>query len=214
MTEVAIPAGATATDERTILAIRNMYDPDLDFEKLVIEAGSDAFYTRGFRLVDKDWLLGVPHAIIGVTYRPGFKNKDTGVVGDYISVEAVVASEGVLNSIPVKSQLPDELNVYPNEAVIYNDGGTGVRRKLTEVFQALSLIDVGPSRKKGEVALDKPFSLWLAGQDTASSGIYDYVNADGERKPFRYVALRGLRKSEYSNEYTPAGETATTYYFG
>jgi len=105
------------------------YDPDLDFRKLALES---KYFTRGFRLLGKDALIGVPHIVIGVTYREGFPRE--GKAGDYVSVEAVVADAKTLASNPIKHQLPmppDQLSVYPNECVVYNDSGTGVRRYLT-----------------------------------------------------------------------------------
>jgi hypothetical protein len=220
VTELQIPESTVPEYVRDIPL--SVFDPDLDFDKLLEKAGKDAFYSRAFRKVSKDILVGVPHIVIGATYRQGYKNKDTGVVGDYVSLEAVVAKSAILDAIPIRSAikaarketgLSPDLEVYPNEAVIYNDGGTGVRRSITEVFQGCGIIDVGPARKVGENPLDKPYSLWLDGEDQATTGITAVPNPEtGELKPFVYVALHGLRPSTYKNEYTGDDE-ATTYYY-
>jgi len=179
------------------------YDPDLDFRKLALES---KYFTRGFRLLGKDALIGVPHIVIGVTYREGFPRE--GKAGDYVSVEAVVADAKTLASNPIKHQLPvppDQLSVYPNECVVYNDSGTGVRRYLTELFHNIGLVDVGPA--KGDASpYDKPFQLWKSGADLATTGIV----ADNDGDAFRLPVMRGLRRSDYEWE----GQPATTYYLG
>lgn len=193
-------AVSDSTAERTQLAVAGFYNPDMDFRKLALEA---QYHARGFRLVSKAELIGVPHVIVGVTYREGFPRN--GKVGDYVSVEAVVADMDTLNSIPVRSQIPQELTVFGNEPVVYNDSGTGIRRELTKVFQEAGLIDVGPPNGD-EDQYDKPYQFWTAGEELAGTGIV----ADGNGVKFRYLALRGLRRSDYESPYGPA----TTYYFG
>lgn len=189
------------------MSLYGLYNPDLDFRKLALEA---TYFSKGFRLIDdKDALIGVPHIIIGVTYREGFPRE--GTAGDYVSIEAVIADKATLDTPPVRSQLPAELVVHPNEAIVYNDSGTGIRRTLTELFHNTGLIDVGKPGKADVNVFDRPFQRWAEGGDRAATGIVATVNGE----PFRYLALRGLRRSDY--EWTdPAGNDhpATTHYFG
>lgn len=193
----------SATADRSALA--GIYNPDLDFRKLASEA---AYYSRGYKLVDKSDLIGVPHVVIAVTWRPGFPRQDK-TPGDYVSIEAIVADHDTLYSNPVKHMLPVEpenLNVFPNDMVVYNDSSTGVRRTMTELFDTLGMIDVGGARSADENPFDKPFQSWTAGQDAAQSTL----TADRDGVPFRYIAIRGLRRSDYESPYGPA----TTYYYG
>lgn len=194
--------------EESRMTLYGLYNPDLDFRKLALES---QYFSKGFRLVDnKDYLIGVPHVIIGVTYREGFPRE--GMAGDYVSIEAVVADKATLDTPPVRSQLPGELAVHPNEAIVYNDSGTGIRRTLTELFHNTGLIDVGNPGKNSDLnVFDRPFQQWVSGADRATTGIVATVNGE----PFRYLALRGLRRSDY--EWTdPSGNEhpATTHYFG
>jgi hypothetical protein len=190
--------------DATHARLAGLFDPDLDFRKLALEA---TYYARGFRLIDKDLLIGVPHVIIAVTYREGYTDKNTKITGDYVSVEAVVADADTLTLPQVSHQLPDPLLVAPNEPVVYNDGGTGIRRTLTELFHEMGIINIGNVvARKGENSFDHPMSQWVSGADRAAEGI----TATGTGEKFRYVALRGLRRSDYENEY---GE-GTTHYFG
>jgi hypothetical protein len=200
-TTVAVPEPAGATEERQIAEVAYGFDPNMDFKKLALEA---QYFAKGFRLVEsKDDLEGVPHVITAVTYRPGYTGTD-GTVSDYISLEAVVADKATLESNPVKHSLPAELHLYPNEPVVYNDGGTGIRRTMTELFHTIGLIDVGEAPAEGN-AFDKPYQSWASGAELATTGI----TADLSGTPFRYVAIRGLRRSDYDSPYG----AATTFYF-
>lgn len=194
-----------ATEARDEFAL-NLYDPDMDFRKLALE---EAYHAKGFRLVSKDELIGVPFIITNVTYREGFPQAGKGP-GDYISCEAVVADKQTLDQWPVKSQLPENLTVFPNEPIVFNDGGTGIRRALTQLYSQIGLID--PGKSKGEEnAADKPFQRWDRGGELAELGISHDLNG----KPVRYLAVRGLRVSEYDwTDENGKPHPASTYYFG
>jgi hypothetical protein len=203
--EVAVPESST---DRRIAEVAFGYNPDRDFAKLAMEA---QYHSRGFRLIEKSALIGVPHVIIGVTYRPGYPRADK-EPGDYVSIEAVIATKEILNSPQVVHMLrkeqgisPDDLEVWGNESVVYNDSGTGIRRSLTELFHEIGVIDVGPP-KSGENMYDRQYQVWANGEDRATTGIVADLNGE----PFRYTAWYGLRKSEYESPYGPA----TTYYLG
>lgn len=197
---VAVPLSST---EQRIADMAWGRDPNLSFQKLALEA---QYFSRGFRLVsDKGDLVGVPHVVIGVTYREGYARPD-GAKGDYISIEAVIADKPTLESSPIKHMLPQDLAVWAEEPVVYNDGGTGIRRDFTSLFHSIGLIDVGPPNHANENPFDKPFSQWVSGAELATTGIV----ADREGVPFRFVAARGLRRSDYESPFGPA----TTFYIG
>lgn len=191
-----------ATETRALSSI-GLYDPDLDFRKLAHEA---THFAKGYRLVKKEALEGVPHVILAITYREGFPR--AGSPGDYVSLECIVADKDTLNSGPVRASLPippDQLTVFPNEPVVYNDSSTGVRRQITELLSQMGMIN--PGKPTGdENRYDKPFQRWTAGDNLATDGIITDQNGEA----FRYVAIRGLRKSEYEWE----GQPATTWYIG
>lgn len=195
--ETGAEVAQVSADELNRLSV--FYNPDLDFKRLALEA---QYRSKGFRLVSKELLKGVPHVIIGVTYREGYPRG--GKPGDYISIEAIVADQYTLNSRPVRSQIEGELAVYGNEPVVYNDSGTGIRRELTRIFHEAGMINVGTV--KDDTAFDRQYQQWKEGADRATTGIVADVNGE----PFRYLAMRGLRLSEYESPYGPA----ETYYLG
>jgi hypothetical protein len=199
---VAVPEGASITEQRA--AAVTFFDPNMDFKKLAAAAN---YFTKGFRLVeDKDHLVGVPLVVTGITFREGYSTTEG--PGDYASFEAVVADRDTLTSSPVKHYLPaqvDDLAIYPNEPIVFNDGGTGVRRSAVELLHDIGIIDVGPALGD-ENPYDKPYQLWAAGAERATTGIVADLNGE----PFRWVAIRGLRRSDYDSPYGPA----TTFYFG
>lgn len=185
-------------------ALRALYDPDLDFRKLALEAKYGAL---GFRLVDKAELVGVPFVIIAVVYRQGFPlDKAKTMFGDFVSCEAVVADHQILMTPQIQSQLQGPLTVFGNETIVFNDGGTGIRRTLTKLLDEWKLIDVGGQVSPDDVPWDREYGRWLGGADDALTGF----RFDVQGEPFRYMARRGLRVSEYEYE----GQPARTYYFG
>lgn len=188
-----------------VTTARGLYNPDLDFRKLVQSA---LFYSRGFRLIEKDQLINVPHGIVTVTYREGYLAE--GIQGDYVSCESVVASQDVLDLPQVRHTLPAELTVWPNQSVIYNDGGTGIRRTLTQLFHESGLIDVGGDMND-ERRFDRPFTMWDKGSDLAQKGI---TASDFDAEGFLYAALMGLRRSDYPIPEQYGKGDATTWYFG
>jgi hypothetical protein len=208
-TEAAIPDASDLQLRQMTSA--GLFDPDMDFRKLLAEAGPKAFWSQGFRLVDKEWLLGVPHLIISGTYREGFPRG--GAKADYISVEAVIADREILSSPAVMSHIMklqpdvhgyDDLKVFANEAVVYNDGSTGIRRTMTGYFTQAGIIDPGKPKDPDENVLDRQYQRWASGAEQATERIVAHKTGE----PFRVIARRGLRKSEYANEYGDA----VTYY--
>ena len=134
----------------------------LDFQSLRQQA--TAIVSEAQLEKDKWRLVGVPHAITRVTYRPGVKTKEG--LRDYVSIEAVVADDETLYREIVRGRVPnvdtvEALTVKPNEKVIYNDGSTGVRRQLTAMFHNLGIITV-PNVTTDMAAFDTPYFEWEA----------------------------------------------------
>ena len=179
-----------------------LYNPDDDFRKLAL----DTYYiSEGFRLVDKEDLIGVLFVVKRVVWREGFPRE--GTEGDYVSCECIIADRATLESEPVKRHLPTPLAVYANEPVVFNDSGTGIRRRMTRLIHEAMLVDVGQPLTADQNEFDKPFQTWASGAGMAQAGIggSDLTPAKGGL----YLALRGLRKSEYLWN----GQPAVTYYF-
>jgi hypothetical protein len=191
------------TTELAVAGEYPLYNPDNDFRKLALDV---AYRSEGFRLIDKEALTGVPFVIKRVVYREGFPRD--GAEGDYISVECIVADSETLAIAPVKAGLPATLTVFPSEAVVFNDSGTGVRRHITSLLERAGLIDCGPAAPEGDVPWDRPFQEWESGAGPAQVGFtgdsFDPVVGGV------FLAIRGLRVSQY--EYM--GNPAETYYFG
>lgn len=179
-----------------------MWNPDNDFRKLAL----DAYYvSEGFRLVDKEDLLRVPLVVKRVVWREGFPRE--GAEGDYVSCECIVANRELLETEPIKSHLPEPMTVYGNEPVVFNDSGTGIRRRLTKLVHEAGLIDCGQPMTEDQNIFDKPFQMWHSGAGVAQAGI-----SGDDLTPVKgglFLALRGLRMSEYDWH----GQDAVTYYF-
>lgn len=179
-----------------------LWNPDNDFRKLALDVG---YVSEGFRLISKEDLLGVPFVVKTVVYREGFPRE--GAEGDYVSVECVVADKRTMESEPVRSMIENyPPAVFGNEGIVFNDSGTGIRRQLTRLFHEWQLIDVGQPLGDDLNPYDKPYQSWASGMGPAMSGI----RAEDIGRAGLYLALRGLRRSDYDWH----GQNATTYYFG
>jgi len=195
-------------DPAELAQLRDYYDPALDFRKLAMEA---SYYARGFRLIEKDDLIGIPFIVISVIYREGYLNPEHKIKGDYVSLECVTADRETMYSPQTRAlmrKVRDDqganLTVYPNEPVVINDGGTGIRRSITEYLTEAGDIDPGGD-PSDERQFDRPYLMWARGAEEAAYGIDHHT--DGTK--LRYFAMRGLRRSDYENEYGPG----TTHYF-
>lgn len=195
-----------------------------------------------------DALVGVPHLITSLTFRPGITRKvsDGKQVVDkqfaYVSCEArlamsqtqldlanaaeVRAGRPMLQNVPVM-RLPkinmarktadleplrelSDLPFDPDGHVIYNDGSTGIYRQIVQYLAAkgyVSLVKEGETvvtnGRLGETTLDLPPGDWAdihAGHmrfDETGFGLYSVH--------VRLMCPRGLRLSEYTNEFNPDG---------
>ena len=122
-----------------------------------------------------------------------------------MSVEAVVAPQAVIDKLAGNGRVNTALmSVEPGESVVFNDGSTGIYRQVTAYLHAVGAIAVSPDHgflntvgKGGTSAFDQPRSVWASGADQATDGI-----------DIRLLAKRGLRFSDYSNEF---GDAETFY---
>jgi hypothetical protein len=158
-------------------------------------------------------LVGVPLLISRVMYRIGVQRPNVPWRDDYVSAECRVAPSKVLTMqmpkilarrgkkfIGDKNALPD-----PADRLVINDGSTGFYRQMTQYLEAKGLIDLGDAMptegNKGECRYDLPRSEWLAGEEEATAGFNILLKCP-----------RGLRYSEYQNDFTAPGESAITWY--
>jgi hypothetical protein len=149
-----------------------------------------------------DALVGVPFMITRLTFRKGMKRKD-GVQAAYASCETVIGSDQALRRRRVNMQ---DLPFEPGGQVIFNDGSTGIYRQVVEYLAAKGMISLPEGATKGaygESIFDTPPIGWTEVHDGEltfdDDGWADYaVN-------IRLVCPRGLRVSEYENEYNPNG---------
>lgn len=157
-------------------------------------------------------LVGVPFAIFKLQYREGIQRKGVPWRDDYVSIQLRVAPAKVLaNSLDrITSRRRGDLVkdkqaiAKPGEELIINDGSTGLYRQVTQYLCAKQIIDVGDAfpetGEKGECRYDLPRSEWLVGAEQATEGI-----------PVRLRCSRGLRYSEYTNDYTGDKKAVTWY---
>jgi len=147
-----------------------------------------------------DKLVGVPFVITKATFHDGLQRKDVAYRDDYVSCEVVVAPEHIIAQRHSRGRLDvAEISVDPGEHIVFNDGSTGVYRQVVQYLEAKGLIRLpeGPDAGgKGESKFDLPRSQWVDGDEEGTAGFN-----------IRLFAPRGLRVSEYANDFTQDGKT-------
>jgi hypothetical protein len=217
------------------------YDPTLSIGGMSYEdltAGDMEMYSLGgVSLVNKQVLLGVPFVITQVTYQlvPPKPSKGERVRG-YVSCEATVGDERALTRAIKRGHVPnvsslDQLNVDPDERIVFNDGGTGVRRQLTALLHTYGIVRVFDGEVTGHnrvrfsdgtestyAEFDVPWDEWKYYGDQTRMVKDKYHNDVDIEIPcvsrshkggaFLLSILHGLHVSDYTNEY---GEGETYY---
>jgi hypothetical protein len=150
-----------------------------------------------------DALVGVPFLITRVVFRKGIKRRN-GVQAAYASCEAVIAPEAVLKKRRVNL---DILPFEPGSAIVFNDGSTGVCRQIVAYLAATGRIELPDNLPEegpyGESRYDLPPSDWTE----AHAGEYKFDGDDFTEYSIniRLQCPRGVRVSEYVNDYNPTG---------
>jgi len=166
---------------------------------------------------EKARLLGIPHIITRVTYRPGIEEKD------YVSIEAVVADAGTLEYEVKRGRVPGasvfaDLTVEPEERIVYNDGSTGIRRQLTHLLHNMGLIEVLGVGQDLAV-FDTPYFEWMTfTQVGLMNGEAEGVKIEvpdftlsPSGTPLAIVVGHGLRISEFPNPANPKAMSEVFY---
>jgi hypothetical protein len=190
---------------------------------------------EGFDLLKNDALLdlvGVPFAAFKAVYRVGIQRKGAEWHDDYLSLEVRVAPYSVLTRdlvrINTRRAAQDKNNPPPlltfddcarlgGEQLVLNDGSSGLYRQITEYLEAKGYMtlpqDMPKIGGKGDSRYDTPRSMWDFTNSPASVDIR--FDVDGQMVdtefPIMLRCSRGLRYSDYTNEYT-GGEKARTWY--
>lgn len=160
-----------------------------------------------------DALEGVPFLITRLTFREaGMLSRDA-----YVSCEAQIAPKAELERRRVDLQ---KLPFDPGELVVFNDGSTGVYRQIVQYLAIKGFITLphpvsvsGPGPRYSEkdkkviyeCSYDLPPELWT---DVSGGEMRFTPNGKGEYVVnVRLFARRGIRISEYQNDWTQDGKT-------
>jgi hypothetical protein len=209
------------------------YVPGESWESLMAEADT----VLGYDLAKDelaDELTGVPFLVTRMQFRAGV-NRPTGerdaatgkpIVkqGAYVTLSCVLADSFNLTRINVARKAShlgqlltlEALPFSPGDLVVLNDGSTGLYRQSVEYLHAKDfivlpdpLVTVGPM---GQCSYDLIPNEW----ESINTGYSKYDEDEFLTYDInvRLFAKRGLRLSDYENEFTAPGEQARTRYFG
>lgn len=172
----------------------------------------DAQEVYGADLEKGDTLIGVPFCLVEVTFRPGIVNARTGEIMFYASLDLITAPSEAISRAIRRKRIP-EANigaVEPNEHLVINEGGTGVYRQIVAYLEASGRIQIkselGREGRFGESRFDISPREWSISPDTADFRVDDAGNPT-VAFPVRLLCPRGLRASEYENEFSKAATT-------
>ena len=172
----------------------------------------DADEVFGADLEGGDNLIGLPLAIVKMTFRPGdFANAKTGEKGTYVSLDAITGDITSLNKALKRKRITEDQHqmFYPGEHIVFNEGGTGVYRQSVNYLEAKQRIkissDLPGEGAYGDSRYDTSPEHWEVAPGTEQ-------RTDNLGRPtlgfhVRLVCPRGLRASDYENEYTKTGRT-------
>jgi hypothetical protein len=171
------------------------------------ELTRDAHEVFGADLEQGEMLIGVPMCLIQATFRRGdFADKD-GVKGFYVSLDTIVApAEELARAARRKGITP---YVQPGEHLVFNEGGTGVYRQIVAYLESQGRILIKSDLPAEGAYGESRFDITPADWDVDESANFK-TGEDGQLAlafSIRLLCPRGLRTSEYKNQYTQSGVT-------
>ena len=194
-------------------AMPPVYQPGEDWQSLIGQSDEILGYDLA-RDETADDLVGVPFLMTRVVFRPGVMREKQRQA--YVSVEIRVAPSldaRLINSRRESSRLTrisdlDGLPFGPDAHVVFNDGSTGVYRQVVKYLATKGYITLAKpvieTGAYGECSFDQPPSGW-AGFPQGEA--YDQDGFAGYSADIRLYCPRGLRLSQYENDYTQTGKT-------
>lgn len=154
-------------------------------------------------------LIGVPHCLIQATFRPGDFADKNGERGFYVSLDAIIAPQADLDRARRRKRMAEDSDIEPGEHLVYNEGGTGVYRQIVAYLESQNRIkinsDLPRDGRYGESRFDISPRLWEVGDDAEFR-----ISPVGDPTlgfSIRLLCPRGLRSSDYENEFTKQGVT-------
>lgn len=168
-------------------------------------------------------LVGVPFRIFQLTFRAGLQAKGIAWRNDYVSAELRVAPaviiarqiDRILSRRTGKLITDPRAIAAPGEQLGVNNGSTGLYRQCVQYLEAKELIivptDLPATGPKNECRYDLPASMFDITDEAVTKGANVRFDGEGAQvTTFPGLALnclRGLRYSDYENEYTDEGLT-------
>jgi hypothetical protein len=175
----------------------------------------------GADLEKGDVLIGIPFVLVRTTFRPGdylhgkYKDKmlipgtGCGAAHPYVSMDVITGSQAEFDRALRRGRITDEqaANIDPEEHLVINEAGTGVYREVLQYLEAIGFVTLPELPKSGpfgETRYDSHPSDWEVrnGEVRFDSDGNQVVSFEA-----RLYAPRGLRASDYENEYTKTGRT-------
>jgi hypothetical protein len=170
----------------------------------------DAHEVFGADLEQGQYLIGVPMCLIQATFRRGDFADKNGDKGFYVSLDTIIAPDTELAKALRRKRIPDGAPaVEPGEHLVFNEGGTGVYRQIVAYLESQGRILIKSDLPAEGAYGESRFDITPADWDVDESADFR-IGEDGQLSlafSIRLLCPRGLRTSEYENQYTKSGVT-------
>jgi hypothetical protein len=180
------------------------------------EQSSEVF---GADLEKGNTLIGVPFIVVRITVRPGdYTHAACGEAHPYASLDIILGDQKELDRAMLRDRITSEQFAMfeAEEHLLFNEAGTGAYRHSLAFLESQNVLILPDGPRQGTFGESRYDSLpdsWQIPQDTtstvASPGTLAF-NKQGQHIitwETRLRCPRGLRVSEYQNEYTKEGRT-------
>jgi hypothetical protein len=170
----------------------------------------DAYEVFGADLEAGAQLIGVPMCLIMATFRQGDYADKHGVKGFYVSLDTIIGPQEEIAKAIRRKRIPEDVTPpEPGEHLVFNEGGTGVYRQMVSYLEETGRIKISSDLPRegayGESRHDIPPTDWEVDESA------EFRKAADEKPSLafsiRILCPRGLRVSEYANDYTKTGIT-------
>lgn len=174
----------------------------------------DADEVFGADLEKGNTLIGVPMCIIRATFRQGdFLNAKIDDKGWYVSLDTIIGPDDEIRRAIRRDRIPEanrENLPEAGEHLVFNEGGTGVYRQMVEYLVNKGRILIKSDKPEQGAYGESRYDILPPEWEYPATGYELRFDNDGNPVvsfEVRLLCPRGLRLSEYENEYTKQGET-------
>jgi hypothetical protein len=229
MSTLAVPGDENDDDVVDSTAVEVGGSNQLNLWEEIAQRRDDAMHFTRSTLIKRDegagkyGLIGIPFVITKVTFQPRTQQEIDDQQYGYVSCEATIFPHDYVLRNCVRGFVPNVITVeawtesyklFPEEQIVINDGGTGIRRDLVRMFYDNGMIEMDLPTGTGR-DFDAPWDTWKGFSQSTKRQVEDEIISIPEfsQSPsggrLLITVERGLRASK--DPAAPKGHSDTFY---